>query len=208
VNEVVVRDVLHVDGAHNSLSQSRLMDRGLRIVPVNGYGIKIYDNRGQGSLVAVAPQVGGLFRFDVDARGKGRRSRAVSRDKRYTAPNTIPSEHTYTDILEPEEPTTQEISIPIAPTPAIKRPAAGGKSGGNSAGQLRDRVGSSDQNDDEDESEDEDDEDPPAVIDKSKKSSFTRELAGLDGNLGSAWEAIAGSLRRRSRTDHRRRRSG
>jgi hypothetical protein len=59
INEVVVRDVLHVAGAHNSLSQSRLMDRGLWIVRVNGYGIKIYDNQGQGSLVAVAPQVGG-----------------------------------------------------------------------------------------------------------------------------------------------------
>jgi hypothetical protein len=204
VNDVVVRDVLHVEGAHNSLSQSRLMDRGLRIVPVNGYGIKIYDNRGQGSLVAVAPQVGGLFRFDVDAGRKGRRSRDVSRDKQYTAPNAIPNEHTYTDILEPEEPKTQEILIPIASTPTINRsrPAAGGKSGGNSAGQLKDRAGS----DDEDESEDE--HDPPVVINKSKKSSFTRELAGLDGNLGSAWEAPAGSLRRRSRTDHRRRRSG
>ena len=54
-HEVVVRNVLLVKGVHNSLSQSRLMDRGLRIVPVNGYGIKIYDKspaedsaRGQG----------------------------------------------------------------------------------------------------------------------------------------------------------------
>jgi hypothetical protein len=194
------------------------MDRGLRIVPVNGYGIKIYDNRGQGSLVAVAPQVGGLFRFDVDMKvaRKGRRSRDVSRDKRYTAPNAIPNEHTYTDILEPEEPKTQEISVPIASTPVINRPLAaadgnskGGNSGGgnfrggSAAGQLKDRAGSSDEHDDEDEDED----DPPAVIDKSKKSSFTRELAGLDGNLGSAWEAPAGS-HRRGRTDHRRRRSG
>jgi hypothetical protein len=204
INEVVVRDVLHVAGAHNSLSQSRLMDRGLRIVPVNGYGIKIYDNRGQGSLVAVAPQVGGLFLFDVDVARKGRRSRDVSRErKRHTSPNTIPSEHTYTDILEPEEPTNkQEILVPIASKSAINRPAAGGKSGGNSSGQMKDRAGSSDENDDEDE----DDEDPPAVIDKSKKSSFTRELAGLDGNLGSAWEAPSGS-HRRGRTDHRRRRS-
>jgi hypothetical protein len=197
------------------------MDRGLRIVPVNGFGIKIYDKApamgtgrgGQGSLVAVAPQVGGLFRFDVDARGKGYRSRDVSRGrKRHTSPNTIPNEHTYTDILEPEEPKTQKILIPITSTPTINRPrpAAGGKSGGNSAGQLKDRAGSDDEdeheNDDEDESEDEDD--PPVVIDKSKKSSFTRELAGLDGNIGSAWDAPAGSHRRRSRIDHRRRRSG
>jgi hypothetical protein len=57
---VVVRDVLHVAAAHNSLSQSRLMDRGLRIVPLNGFRIKIYDNTntgrvGQSSLVATAP---------------------------------------------------------------------------------------------------------------------------------------------------------
>jgi hypothetical protein len=72
-HEVVVRNVLHIEGAHNSLSQSRLMDRGLRIVPVNGYGIKIYDKapaeyngRGRGSLVGVARQVGGLFRLDVE----------------------------------------------------------------------------------------------------------------------------------------------
>jgi len=72
-HEVVVRNVLHVEGANNSLSQSRLMDRGLRIVPVNGYGIKIYDKapaestgQGRGSLVGVARQTGGLFRLDVE----------------------------------------------------------------------------------------------------------------------------------------------
>jgi len=129
VNEVVVRNVLHVEGAHNSVSQSRLMERGLQIVPVNGFGIKIYDNApamgtgrgGQGSLVAVAPQVGGLFRFDVDVKvaRKGHRSRDVSRDKRYTAPNAIPNEHTYTDILELEEPKTKVMLIPIGSTPAI-----------------------------------------------------------------------------------------
>jgi hypothetical protein len=42
-HEVVVRNILHVEGAHNSLSQSRLMDQGLQMVPDNGYGIKIYD---------------------------------------------------------------------------------------------------------------------------------------------------------------------
>jgi len=85
-HEVVVRNILHIEGAHNSLSQSRLMDRGLRIVPFNGYGIKIYDKlptdsargqdqgrgrgRGQGSLVGVARQIGGLFRLDVKFAGK------------------------------------------------------------------------------------------------------------------------------------------
>jgi len=74
-----VRNVLHIEGAHNSLSQSRLMDRGSRIVPVNGYGIKIYHKlltdsargqnqgrgQGRGNLVGVAHQIGGLFRLDV-----------------------------------------------------------------------------------------------------------------------------------------------
>jgi len=131
---------------------------------------------------------------------KGHRSRDVSRDKRYTAPNVIQNEHTYTDILEPEEPKTREISVPIALSLAIQRPAAGGNCGGGSAGRLKDRAGSSD------ESEDADEDNPPVVMDKSKKSSFTRELAGLDGNLGIAWEAPAGS-HRRGRTDHHRRRS-
>jgi len=84
IHEVVVRNVLHVEGAHNSLSQSRLMDQGLRIVPVNDYGIKIYDKspaedsargRGRGSLVGVARQIGGLFRLDVKFAGKRYRVR-------------------------------------------------------------------------------------------------------------------------------------
>jgi hypothetical protein len=79
IHEVVVRNDLHVEGAHNSLSQSRLMDRGLRIVPVNGYGIKIYDkapkDSGRGSLVGVARQIEGLFRLDVKVAGKRYRAR-------------------------------------------------------------------------------------------------------------------------------------
>ena len=87
IKEVVVRDVLHVEGAHNSLSQSRIMDRGLRIVAVNGFRIKIYDNVNTGrgcheTVVAIAPQVGSLFRFNVDGRGKGRRSRDGMRGRK------------------------------------------------------------------------------------------------------------------------------
>ena len=73
IHEVVVSNVLHEEGAHNSLSQSRLMDRGLRIVPVNGYGITIYDKapaeyngQGRGSLVGVARHTAGLFWLDVE----------------------------------------------------------------------------------------------------------------------------------------------
>jgi hypothetical protein len=81
-----MRNVLPVEGAHNSLSQSWLVDRGLQIVPVNGYGIKIYDKspaedsargqgRGRGNLVGVARQIGGLFRLDVKFAGKRYRAR-------------------------------------------------------------------------------------------------------------------------------------
>jgi hypothetical protein len=79
--EVVERNVLHIEGAHNSLSQSRLIDRRLQIVPVDGYGIKIYNkslaedsaqgqSRGRGNLVGVARQIGGLFRLEVKFSGK------------------------------------------------------------------------------------------------------------------------------------------
>ena len=93
-HEVVVRNVLHIEGAHNSLSQSWLMDRGLRIIPVNCYGIKIYDKspaedsargqgqgqgqgrgRGRGNLVRVARQIGGFFWLDVKFAGKRYRAR-------------------------------------------------------------------------------------------------------------------------------------
>jgi len=75
---------------------------------------------------------------------------------------------------------------------------------------LKNCTGSSDENDDKDESEDEDeDEDnPPAVIDKSKKTSFTRELVHFDGNLASEREAPGVSHRRRSQTNHRGQRNG
>jgi hypothetical protein len=90
IHEVVVRNVWHVEGANNSLPQSRLMDLGLQIVPVNGYGIKIYDQspaensargqgraqgRGRGNLVGVARQIGGLFRLDVKFARKRYRAR-------------------------------------------------------------------------------------------------------------------------------------
>jgi hypothetical protein len=81
------------------------MDRGLRIVPSNGSGIKIYDKapaeyngRGEGSLEGVARQMGGLFRLDVKVAGKLHRSRE---SRRHTAPNAA-DEHFYREFLGPE----------------------------------------------------------------------------------------------------------
>ena len=193
---------------------------------VNGFGITIYDkaaamgtrHRGQGSLVAFVPQVGGQFRFDVDATGKCGRLRDECRGrKRHISLSTISNEHTYTDTMEPEEPKTQQILERIPSTLTINQPLIpadsqsndGRSSGGFAVGQKTDCAGSSDQNEyHEDESEDEDQSDPPVVINKSKKSSFTRELAGLNGNLRTASEAPAGSHWRKCRTDHRCRRCG
>jgi hypothetical protein len=83
--ELVVRNVLHVEGGNISLSQSQLLHQGLRIAPVNGDGIKIYDQapaestgQGRGNLVSVACQVGGLFRLDMkwlDMKVAGKRYR-------------------------------------------------------------------------------------------------------------------------------------
>jgi len=82
MHEVVVRNVLHVEEAHNSVSQSWLKDWGLQIVPFNGYGIKIYDKapaestgQGRGNLGGVAGQIGGLCRLDVNVAGKSHRTR-------------------------------------------------------------------------------------------------------------------------------------
>lgn len=36
-------NILHVKDAHNSLSQSQLMDQGIQIVTALGYRIQIYD---------------------------------------------------------------------------------------------------------------------------------------------------------------------
>jgi hypothetical protein len=158
--------------------------------------MKIFDNAnsrrgGKGCLVAIAPHVGGLFRFDVDLKvpRTGHRSRDVSRERKwYTLPNTIRSEYIYMDILELEELKRPETLVPIASSPPIKQPAAQGNSkwgnavGGSSACHLKDCEGSSDDNDDDNE----DEENPPGAIDISNKTSFLGEFAGLDGNLRSA----------------------
>jgi hypothetical protein len=162
---------------------------------------------------------------DVKVARKGHRLRYGSRDKRYTVLGAIPNEYTYTDILELQEPINKkDILVPIASTPTINRPLAAansnskcsnsgcnsmsGNSGGCSESQMNNSVGSSMHNGDRDESEDEDDENPPAVIDRIKKSWFTWDLAGLNGNLRSSWEPSAASNARRNQTDQCCRRSG
>ena len=77
-----MRNIFYIEDAHSSLSQSRFIDRGLQIVPVNGDGIRIGNKapaestgRGRGNLVGVARQIGGLFRLDVTVAGQRYRAR-------------------------------------------------------------------------------------------------------------------------------------
>jgi len=70
--------------------------------------------------------------------------------------------------------------------------------GSSTAGQVKDHIGSSCENDDDDESEDVDDKGPTSVIDKSNRSSSILELGGLDGDLGKAWDTPGGSHECRS----------
>jgi hypothetical protein len=77
IHEVVVRNVVKVEEAHDLSSELRLIDERLRIIQVNGYGIKTCDkvpvehnSRGQEHLVGVASQIGGLFVLDVKITGK------------------------------------------------------------------------------------------------------------------------------------------
>ncbi|KAI5855780.1 hypothetical protein BZA05DRAFT_217646 [Tricharina praecox] len=62
--DVTIRNVLYVPGSANLISQGMLMELGLRIVPVNGYGVKIY-NRNNTRLLACAPQVAWMYPFDL-----------------------------------------------------------------------------------------------------------------------------------------------
>jgi len=79
-HEVIVTNVLHIEREHNSLSQSWLMDRGLRIVPVNGYGIKIYDKSPAEVVLATVPGYPALVRVGTDPKAPFRvRNRQVTR---------------------------------------------------------------------------------------------------------------------------------
>ena len=60
---VTIRNVLYVPGIVNLISQGILMELGLQIVAINGYGINIYDKNN--CQVARAPQVARKFPFDL-----------------------------------------------------------------------------------------------------------------------------------------------
>jgi len=123
-------------------------------------------------------------------------------DRRYTAPNAaddaILSDRFFRDVIVPEESKEEskkqiDIPQPVASTPPINRQAGEAGSGRHNSHQTSKNIA-------EDNGHEEDDETPPPPVDKSKKTTWTGELAGLDHEsiLGDSWEPPAGTRRTRS----------
>jgi len=59
---IIFREVVHLPGLLNLISQSQIMDKDVKVKLVNCYGLKLYNRHGK--LIASAPQVDGLFVLD------------------------------------------------------------------------------------------------------------------------------------------------
>jgi hypothetical protein len=64
VNWLTIKNVLHVEESANLISQGRLMNLGLHLEIVNGYGTNIYDPV-TGALMASAPLIELMQPFDI-----------------------------------------------------------------------------------------------------------------------------------------------
>jgi hypothetical protein len=61
--EMIIRqEVVHLPGLFNIISQSHIMNKDVKLEPVNRYGLNLYNRHGK--LIATAPQVNGLFVLD------------------------------------------------------------------------------------------------------------------------------------------------
>jgi len=59
---IILQEVVHLPGSFNLISQSQIMDKDVKVEPVNHYGLNLYNRRGK--LIATPPQVDGLFVLD------------------------------------------------------------------------------------------------------------------------------------------------
>jgi len=59
---IILQEVVHLPGSFNLISQSQIMDKDVKVEPVNHYGLNLYNRHGK--LIATAPQVDGLFVLD------------------------------------------------------------------------------------------------------------------------------------------------
>jgi len=59
---IILQEVVHLPGSFNLISQSQIMDKDVKVEPVNHYGLKLYNRHGK--LIATAPQLDELFILD------------------------------------------------------------------------------------------------------------------------------------------------
>jgi len=59
---IILQEVVHLPGSFNLISQSQIMDKDVKVEPVNHYGLNLYNRHAK--LIATAPQVDGLFVLD------------------------------------------------------------------------------------------------------------------------------------------------
>ena len=58
----ILQEVVHLPGSFNLISQFQIMDKDVKVEPVNHYGLNLYNCHCK--LIATAPQVDGLFVLD------------------------------------------------------------------------------------------------------------------------------------------------
>jgi hypothetical protein len=56
---IILQEVVHLPGSFNLISQSQIMDKDVKVEPVNHYGLNLYNRHRK--LIATAPPVDGLF---------------------------------------------------------------------------------------------------------------------------------------------------
>jgi hypothetical protein len=56
---IILQEVVHLPGSFNLISQSQIMDKDVKVKPVNHYSLNLYNRHGK--LIATAPQVDGVF---------------------------------------------------------------------------------------------------------------------------------------------------
>jgi len=59
---IILQELAHLPGSFNLISQSQMMEKDVKVEPVNHYGLNLYNRHGK--LIATAPQVDWLFVLD------------------------------------------------------------------------------------------------------------------------------------------------
>jgi hypothetical protein len=62
MDTIILQEVVHLPGSFDLISQSQIMDKDVKVEPVNHYCLNLYNRHGK--LIATAPQVEGLFVWD------------------------------------------------------------------------------------------------------------------------------------------------